>query len=78
MAKNKKDLKISVPNPKIGQKYYFTFAGSTMYGPIHSQCEKLTETYGYPYFWFTNDADGKKSSNYPISIYNIFKNREDV
>lgn len=78
MAKNKKELKINVPNPKVGQKYYFRFAGSKMYGPISSQCEKLTATYGYAYYWFTNDADGIKSSHYPISIYNIFKNQEDV
>lgn len=78
MAKNKKEQKIYVVKPKIGEKYYFRFAGSPMYGPLLELNESLTKTYGYAWFWFTCDADGAKSCRYPISIYNISKNSTDV
>ncbi len=78
MAKNKKEPAIYVVKPKIGERYYFRFAGTRMYGPITSICEKLTKHYGFPYYWFKCDAEGKKSCNYPVSIYNISKKLEDV
>jgi hypothetical protein len=78
MAKNKKEPQIYVVKPIIGERYYFRFAGTRMYGPITSLCEKLTKLHGFPYYWFVADAEGKKSCNYPVSIYNISKKLEDV
>ncbi len=71
MAKIKKEQKISVSNPKIGNRYHFKFAGSPMYGPIIALDKNLTKHYGYPWYWMTADND-KIICKYPISIYNIF------
>lgn len=78
MAKDKKIQEIKVKNPKIGEKYFFKFAGSTMYGPIIDTCNSLAKIHGHSYFWFINEREGRKSSKYPISIYNISKNEKDV
>lgn len=79
MAKIKKEQKISVANPKVGQKYHFRFAGSPMYGPIISINENLTKQYGYAWFWMTDDADRNRTAcRYPVSIYNIFNKEKDV
>lgn len=75
MAKNKKPQEIYVVKPVIGEKYYFKFAGMRMYGPITSLSDSLTKIYGHAWYWFTCDAEGEKSSKYPISIYNISKKK---
>lgn len=82
MAKKKTQQKASVPNPKIGTKYHYLFAGSWQYGPIIRVSESLSKIYGYPYFWLTDDEDpvkdGDQQMTYPVSIYNIFKDKKDV
>jgi len=78
MAKNKKEQRIYVVKPKIGEKYYFRFAGSPMYGPMLKLNESLTKIYGHAWYWLTCEADGAKSRRYPVSIYNISKNEGDV
>jgi hypothetical protein len=80
MAKNKKEQLKPQVAPSIGKKYNFDFAGSICFGPIVSKCDSLSELHGYEYYWMTNDLDtfSNKKSMYPISIYNISKNRENV
>lgn len=78
MAKNNKPQEIYVVKPKIGEKYYFRFAGTRMYGPITSMCESLTKSHGFAWYWFLCDKEGLKSHKYPVSIYNISKKEEDV
>jgi hypothetical protein len=82
MAKNLKVQTISVPNPKIGEKYYFKFAGSQFNGPIIELDEPLTKIYGHAWYLMSDDSEklnkhGKKTT-YPISIYNIFKIDQNV
>jgi hypothetical protein len=79
MAKNKKEQKIYVVKPKIGEKYHFRFAGSPMYGPIISLNENLTKHYGHAWYWMLDDADCNQTGcRYPVSIYNISKDLKDV
>lgn len=79
MAKKNKEQKIYVVNPKVGERYHFRFAGSPMFGPIVELNEKLSEHYGHAWFWMTDDKDRNCTQcRYPVSIYNIFKNVEDV
>jgi hypothetical protein len=77
MAK-KKEEKVYVVKPILGERYHFKFAGSPMYGPLIEFNDKLTQHYGHAWFWFTCDADGPSSCRYPVSIYNISKNAKDV
>jgi len=79
MAKDKKEQLIHVARPKIGERYYFRFAGSLMFGPILSRNDNLEKTYGYAWFWMNSDVDphGSKST-YPVPIYKISKNMKDV
>jgi hypothetical protein len=78
MAKNKKPQEIYVVKPVIGERYYFRFAGTLMYGPILSMCDSLTKMNGHAWYWFTCDKEGIKTCKYPVSIYNISKKLEDV
>lgn len=78
MANNKKEQKIYVVKPKIGETYHFRFAGSLRYGPILKLNESLTKLYGHAWYWFTCEASGEASRRYPVSIYNISKKAEDV
>lgn len=78
MAKDNKEPKIYVVKPKIGEDYYFKFAGSTMYGPLVSVNEELTKLHGIPYYWMTQKSDKNiKKCIYPISIYKVFKDLND-
>lgn len=82
MAKNKKPQEIYVVKPKIGEKYYFKFAGSIQYGTLFKVSESLSKAYGYPYFWFYNDGDIPNSQGklmtYPVGIYNILSKEKNV
>lgn len=78
MAKKQKIQEVYVVNPKIGERYYFKFAGSKRFGPIIALEENLTKSTGHAWFWMLDDAEGAKSSKYPISIYNISKKVTDV
>jgi hypothetical protein len=78
MAKDKKEPKIYVVKPKIGENCYFKFAGSIMFGPIISLNEELTKLHGIPHYWLTQRSDkSAKKCTYPVSIYNIFKDLND-
>jgi hypothetical protein len=82
MAKNLKVPTISVPNPKIGEIYYFKFAGSLFTGPIIELDKPLTKMHGHAWYWMSDNCEklnkqGKKTT-YPISIYNIFKTNQNV
>ena len=78
MAKDKKEPKIYVVKPKIGQDYYFKFAGSLMFGPIVSLNDALTKLHGVPHYWMTQKSDKSiKKCAYPVSIYKIFKDLKD-
>ena len=79
MAKDKKEPKIYVVKPKVGESYYFKFAGSTMFGPIISLIEPLTKLHGIPYYWMAEKSDrSAKKCVYPISIYKIYKDLNDI
>ena len=78
MAKDKKELKIRVIKPKIGENYYFKFAGSIMHGELVSLNEALTKLHGIPHYWMNEKSDRSvKKCVYPISIYKIFKDLND-
>ena len=78
MAKDKKELKMYVVKPKIGENYYFKFAGSIMFGPIISLNDELTKLHGIPHYWMTQKSDkSAKKCTYPVSIYKIFKDFND-
>jgi hypothetical protein len=78
MAKNIKEPKIYVVKPKIGENYYFKFAGSIMYGELVSLNDALTKLHGVPHYWMNEKADrSAKKCIYPISIYKIFKDLND-
>jgi len=70
MAKKKKIEQIYVKKPKMGEFYWFWFAGSTRYGKLLKKCDKLVAHYGEP--WFT--LEDKYGTKYPV---NIFKLRHD-
>ncbi len=79
MAKTKKEQRIYVIKPKVGERYHFRFAGSPMFGPIISLNESLTKHYGHAWFWMTDDKDRNGTKcKYPVSIYNISKDIKDV
>jgi hypothetical protein len=78
MAKDKQEPKMYVVKPKIGENYYFKFAGSIMYGELVSLNEALTKLHGVPHYWMNEKSDkSDKKSIYPISIYKIFKDLKD-
>jgi hypothetical protein len=76
MAK-KQQRKITVKNPKIGNNYYFNFAGSTLYGPITEKCINLSKNTGIEYFQFTVIGD-PQGTKYPVSIHEIAKAKNDL
>lgn len=80
MAKKKIENKIHVKNPKIGEDYYFYFAGGWLHGKCVGISQKLTDHYGCNYYKFEtfNDYMVKgevtpRLMRYPIAIYNIKK-----
>ena len=66
MAKKKIQRAITVKSPKIGEKYYFSFAGSTLFGILTKESKSLSKHYNEK--WYTMESDGTK---YPISIREI-------
>jgi hypothetical protein len=79
MAKDKKEPKIYVVKPKIGENYYFKFAGILMYGQLVSVIDSLTKLHGVPHYWMNEKSDkSAKKCVYPISIYKIFKDLNDT
>ena len=77
MAKKKQEEKIRVSKPKIGEKYYFRFAGSVLDGTLDEVNEKLTKHYGHKWFLFSRE-DGGKVMRYPASIYNIANTESEL
>ena len=78
MTRKKKEIKvIHVKKPKIGETYFFFFAGSINSGVITRISEKLTKHYGYDYFIIEATSQGSKGDarifKYPVSIYDIRK-----
>jgi hypothetical protein len=67
MVKKKNPKKIYVKKPKIGESYWFWFAGSITHGVLLKSCEKLTEHYGEP--WYT--LESKDGTKYPVSIFTL-------
>lgn len=70
MAKKKQKEKIRVSKPKVGEKYYFKFAGSILEGTLNEVNEKLSNHYGHAWYLFSRQENGK-TMRYPASIYNI-------
>lgn len=72
MAKRKKkDEKIFVKKPKIGESYWFWFAGGIIYGKLYEKCEKLTNHYNEPYYKLIDN----KGTKYPVSIFKLRNER---
>lgn len=74
MARKKVEKPVFVKNPKIGQSYYFRFAGSILHGKLLRKDEDLSRVYSYPWF-FLEDLDGWK---YPTSLDKISKKKSDL
>lgn len=77
MAKKKLPPTIKVKSPKIGDEYFFVFAGSVMFGKIVDKSEKLTKIYGQAWYTMTANADGH-SVRYPVSSYNIANTEKEL
>lgn len=84
MARKKKEPpKIWVKRPKIGEKYWFYFAGSWEYGTLVAESESLTKHYGEPWYTvekMTRNARGEQGRNmrYPVAIWNLRKQERDT
>lgn len=67
MTKNKQSETIFVKKPKIGESYWFWFAGGITHGVLMNQDEKLTAHYNEP--WYILQA--KSGMRYPVSIFKL-------
>ncbi len=67
----KKNKKIYVKKPKIGESYWFTFAGTNVYGELYDSAEGLTNHYGEPWYMLID----KKGTKYPTSIFGLRHDR---
>mgnify|MGYP001093670737 CR=1 FL=1 len=76
MAKKKQEA-IKVKSPKIGDEYFFVFAGTIMFGKIVNVSEKLTKIYGQKWYTMTSKEDGH-SVRYPVSSYNIANTEREL
>jgi hypothetical protein len=65
MTKKKKSTMIYVKKPKIGESYWFWFAGGITRGILLDKCEKLTNHYDEP--WYT--LQSKEGTKYPVNIF---------
>ena len=67
MTKKKKSeiKKIYVKKPKIGESYWFWFAGGITHGVLMEKDEKLTDHYNEPWYMLID----KKGTKYPVSIF---------
>ena len=73
MAKQVKRKPIHVKNPKIGEKYYFRFAGAIKHGTLISAVPDLSSK---DTKWFKlEDAQGTK---YPVQQCWISKDKNNV
>lgn len=78
MAKKKESKKIIfVKSPKIGEEYYFYFAGGWELGILSKSDDKLSEHYNEKWFTLENYS-GSRLMKYPVSIYNLRLNLEDT
>lgn len=73
MAKKKTQRAITVKSPKIGEKYHFNFAGSTLFGTLIKESKSLSKHYNEK--WYTMELDGTK---YPISIREMALTRNEL
>jgi len=67
MTKNKQSEKIYVKRPKVGESYWFWFAGGITNGVLMEKDEKLTEHYNEP--WYI--LQSKSGMRYPVSIFTL-------
>ncbi len=74
MAKKKIQRSITVKSPKIGEKYYFSFAGSVLHGTFYAESKSLSKHYGEKFCSFIT-TDGTK---YPVSIRQIALTRNEL
>jgi|TARA_R110002167_G_scaffold305649_1_gene509997 hypothetical protein len=66
--KKKKDIeKIYVKKPKVGEIYWFMFAGSVIFGTLIRPLDKLTAHYGEPWYMLK----GNNGIKYPVSIFKL-------
>lgn len=77
MAKKKEKRTIFVKSPKVGETYYFYFAGGWELGVLSKIDEKLSEHYNEKWFTLENYS-GSRLMKYPVSIYDIRSNQEDT
>lgn len=72
----------TIKNPKIGNKYFFIFAGSIVYGTYIEECTSLSKQHGHLHMWFHMDGDKPnvhgKLMTYPISITCVANNLKDL
>jgi|TARA_R110002096_G_scaffold37605_4_gene104362 hypothetical protein len=73
MTKKKKSeiKKIYVKKPKIGESYWFWFAGGITHGVLMEKDEKLTDHYNEP--WYI--LQSKSGMRYPIGIFKLRHDR---
>lgn len=81
MAKKKQITReITVKSPKIGDSYYFLFAGGILYGTFLKYSKSLSKHYNEK--WLTmvtpNRHKDMPDMRYPVSIRNISKKQEDL
>jgi hypothetical protein len=65
MTKKKNPKKIYVKKPKVGQSYWFWFAGTITFGELYDDAPGLTKHYGEPWYMLID----KKGTKYPVSIF---------
>ena len=70
MAKKKQTQTIRVKKPKIGESYYFRFAGAIMNGILDEPSESLTRQYKVKWFWIKCEHP-ERTVRYPVSIYDL-------
>jgi len=67
MAKKIKTKKIYVKKPKIGESYWFWFAGTPTLGELYDSADGLTKHYGEPWYMLVD----KNGTKYPTSIFSL-------
>jgi len=79
MAKKKQTPdKIFVKSPKIGETYYFYFAGGWDKGVCVELSEKLSDHYNQKWYTIENYSHGGRVMKYPVAIHNLRINKEDT
>lgn len=67
MGKKKKENKIFVKKPKVGESYWFWFAGTITYGELYDSADGLTKHYEEPWYMLID----KNGTKYPTSIFSL-------